>query len=144
VKIVLSYNKKKELVTICDKKTGKEAVFTRARWASFRLYVDEVDDQLNSLSQDRDVAYRAHYGGGWHVSVNTVDVRKWYVPFGKTERKPTRTGIALRLSEWFMFKQTVQHLHRDYPDVVNYTACFLTHPQDQVTCMECNSYPILL
>jgi len=22
--------------------------------------------------------------------------------------------------------------------------CFLTHPQDQVTCMECNPYPILL
>ena len=65
-------------------KTGKEAVFTPARWASFRLYIDEVDDQLNSLSQDRDVAYCAHYGGGWHVSVNTgyrcVDLRKWYVP----------------------------------------------------------------
>ena len=29
----------------------------------------------------------------------------------------------------FVFKQTVQHLHRDYPDVVNYTACFLTHPK---------------
>jgi len=61
-----------------------------------------------------------------------VDLRKWYVPF------------ALRLSDWFAFKQTVQHLHRDYPDVVNYTACFLTHRQDQVTSMECNPYPILL
>ena len=40
--------------------------------------------------------------------------------------------------------ETVQHLHRDYPDVVNYTACFLTHSQDQATCMECNPYPILL
>jgi len=110
--------------------------------------MDEVDDQLNSLSQDRDVAYCAHYGGGWHVSVNTgyrcVDLRKWYVPFRKTERKPTRTSIALRLSDWFVFKQIAQRLHRDYPDVVNYTVCFLTHPQDQVTCMECNPYPILL
>ena len=102
MKIVLTYNKKEEVITIRDKKTGKEAVFTPARWASFRLYMDEVDDQLSSLSQDRDVAYCAHYGGGWHVSANTgyrcVDMRKWHVPFGKTERKPTRTGIALRLS----------------------------------------------
>ena len=79
---MLTYNKKKEVITICDKKTGKEAVFTPARWASFRLYMDEVDDQLNSLSQDRDVAYCAHYGGGCHVCVNTgyrcVDLRKWY------------------------------------------------------------------
>jgi len=85
---VLKYNRTKEVITICDKSTGK-AVFIPARWASFRLYMDEVDDQLNSLSQDRDVAYCAHYGGGWHVSVNTayrcVDLRKWYVPFGKTE-----------------------------------------------------------
>jgi len=66
------------------------------------------------------------------------------VPFGKTERKPTRAGIALRLSERFVFKQTIQQLHRDNPDVVNYTACFLTHPQDQVTYMKCKPYPILL
>jgi len=66
------------------------------------------------------------------------------VPFGKTDRKPTKTGIALRLSEWFALKQTVQHLQGDYPDVTNYTACFLDHPQDQATCMECNPYPILL
>jgi len=98
---VLKYNKKEEVITICDNKTGKEAVFTPARWASFRLYMDEVDDQLNSLSQDRYVDYCAHNGGGWRVSVNTgyrcVDWRKWSVPFAKTERKPTRTGIALRL-----------------------------------------------
>jgi len=129
---VLKYNKKKEVITICDKKKGKEAVFTPARWASFRLYMDEVADQLNCLSQDRDVVYCADHGGGWHVSVNTgyrcVDLRIWYVPFGKTERKPTSTGIALRLCEWFAFKQTVQHLQRDYPDVVNCTACFLSHP----------------
>jgi len=62
---VLTYNKKKAVITICDKKTGKEAVFTPARWASFRLYMDEVDDKLNSLSQDRDVVYCTHYGGGW-------------------------------------------------------------------------------
>jgi len=34
--------------------------------------------------------------------------------------------------------ETLQHLHRDNPDVVNYTACFLTHHQDQATCKECN------
>jgi len=41
-------------------------------------------------------------------------------------------------------KQTVQQLHRDYRNVAKYPACFLTHPQDQVTCMECNPYSILL
>ena len=94
--------------------------------------MDEVNAQLNSLSQSRDVTYCNHYGGGWQISVTTgyrcVDRRKWYVPFSKTDCKPTiNLGIALRLSEWFTFKQMVERLHRDYPDV-NYTPCFLTHP----------------
>ena len=54
------------------------------------------------------------------IGYRCVDLRKWYVPFGKADRKPTRTGIALRLSEWLASKQTVEHLQRDYPDVVNY------------------------
>ena len=69
-------------------------------------------------------------------------MRKWFVPFGKTERKPTRTGIALRLSEWATFKQMVERLHGDYPDVAYYMPCWLNHPQDYVACMECNPYPI--
>jgi len=79
--------------------------------------MDEVDEQLNLMSQERDVAYRYHYGGGWHVSVTTgfkcVDLRKWYVRFGETEVKPTRTGIALRLPEWLKLKQIVEYLHRE-------------------------------
>ena len=144
---VMKLNKKKETIKILDKKTMKEAVFTSNRWASFHLCIDEVDEQVNRLMLGRDVAYSNHYGGGWHVSVTTgyrcVDMRKWFVPFGKTERKPTRTGITLRLSEWAMFKQAVECLHRDYPDVVNYIPCWLTHPQDYVACLECNPYPIL-
>ena len=101
---VLKFNKKKEELFVIDKKTGKEAVFTATRWASFRQCMDEVDEQLNLMWQEQNVAYRYHYGGGWHVSVTTglkcVDLRKWYLRFGKTKVIPTRTGIALRLPEW--------------------------------------------
>ena len=146
---VSKFNKKKEGLSLIDKKTAKEAVFTATRWASFRQCMDEVDEQLNMMSQEQDVAYRYHYGGGWHVSVTTgfkcVDLRKWYVRFGETEVKPTRTGIAvtyyLRLPERLKFKQIIEYLHRDYPNVANYTPCFLTHLLDFVGCIECNPYP---
>jgi len=48
---VLKFNKKKEKLFIIDKKTGKEAVFTATRWAYFRQCMDEVDEQLNLMSQ---------------------------------------------------------------------------------------------
>jgi len=137
---VLKFNKKKEELPIIDKKNGKEAVFTATRWASFRQCKDKVDEQLNMMSQEQDVAYRYHYGGGWHVSMTTgfwcVDLRKWYVRFGETGVKPTKTGIALRLPEWLKLKQIIEYLHRDYPNVDNYTPCFLTHPLHFVGCAD--------
>jgi len=50
---VLKFNKKKEELSVIDKKTGKEAVFTVTRWASFRQCMDEVDEQLNLMSQSK-------------------------------------------------------------------------------------------
>jgi len=51
---LLKYNKKKDVIY---KKAGKEAIFTPTRWVSFHLYMDEVDAQLNSVSQDRDYVF---------------------------------------------------------------------------------------
>ena len=57
---VLKFNKKKEELSVIDKKTRKEAVFTATRWASFRQCVDEVYEQLNMMSKEQDVTYRYH------------------------------------------------------------------------------------
>ena len=142
----LKLSKNKKEITIVDNGTKKAAVFTPARWASFLLCLGEIDNQLYRLSQGEDVAYCNHYGGGWHVSLTKgfrcVDLRKFYVPFGETISKPTKTGIALRLSEWPTFKMAVDNLHRDNPIVANFTPCFLN--QDHATqqaiaaCEECN------
>ena len=55
-----------------------------------------------------------------------VDLRQFYQPFGKMEWKPTRTGIALRLSEWETFRKVVvDDVRRNHPVVANFTPCFL-------------------
>jgi len=96
------------------------------------------------------VAYRNHYGGGWCVSVTSgfycVDLRKFYLPIGATEWKPTKTGIALRLSEWATFRNLIDVVQRDHLTVANFTPCFLN--QDHTTlegmqaCRECNPYTV--
>ena len=118
-------------------------MFTPARWASFQLCIDDIDSQLSDLAQDKDVAYCAHYGGGWHVSVTKgfrcVDLRKFYVPKAETIWKPTKTGIALRLDEWPTLKDVINSLHHDIPDIV-VTPCFYKHsiPEIIAACPECN------
>ena len=74
-----------------------------------------------------------------------IDLRKWWLPIGETSCKPTKTGIALRLSEWPTFKEAIDKLHRDYPNVCNFTPCFLfqdhTSQQSIAACRECNPFP---
>jgi len=140
---------KNDEIRIRDKVTKKEAVFTPAGWASFLLCLNKIDNQLYRLTLGEDVAYCNHYGGGWHVLLTKgfrcIDLRKFYVPFGETVSKPTKTGIALRLSEWLTFKMAVDNLHRDNPAVANFTPCFLN--QDHATqqaiaaCEECSPFP---
>ena len=145
---ILKLGKNNDDIRILDKTTKKEALFTSSRWASFLLRLDEIDNELCKLTQGEDVAYRIHYGGGWHASLTKgfrcIDLRKFYVPFGETTIKPTKTGIALRLDEWPRFKQAIANLHRDNPVVTNFVPCFLaqdhTTPQGLNSCLECNAF----
>ena len=137
---LLTIAKKYDQLCIEEKGNVKSATFTPSRWASFLLCLDEINSQLEKFAAGDNAAYRCPYGGGWCVSVTSdftcVDLRQFYQPFGKMEWKPTRTGIALRLSEWETFRKAVSHsdrrsaipvlvMQRNHPIVANFTPCFL-------------------
>jgi len=108
----------------------KEKGSVKSNWASFLLCLDEINSQLEKFAAGENVAYRCHHGGGWCVSVTSgftcIDLRQFYQPFGKLEWKPTKTGIALRLSEWETFtKVVVDDVRRNHPIVATFTPCFL-------------------
>ena len=135
-----------------EKDSTESTTFTPSRWASFLLCLDEIDCQLEKFVTGKNVTYRNHYGGGWYVSVtsgfNCIDLRKFYMPVGETEWKPTRTGIALRLSEWPTFRSLIDTIQRDHPIVANFTPCFLnqdhTTTEGIQTCRECNPHTLTL
>ena len=139
---LLKNAKKYDQLCIEEKGSAKSATFTPSCWASFLLCLDEINSQVEKLVAGENIAYRCHYGGGWCVC---VDLRQFYQPFGKTEWKPTKTGIALRLSEWETFKNVVVNLvQRNHTTVANFTPCFLNEDHTTVesmqTCRECNPY----
>jgi len=149
---VVTLSKNKDELCIKEKNSQKSATFTPTRWASFLLCLDEIDSQLDKMFRGEEVSYRNHYGGGWHVSVTSgfqcVDLRKFYIPFGEKTVKPTKTGIALRLTEWAVFKEEVQALHRDNPIVANFVPCFLSQDHTNLesirACRECNPFPSIV
>jgi len=82
------------------------------------------------------------------VSVTTgfkcVDFRQFYVPYGDTEIKPTRKGIALRLAEWDQIKKVIKLVNTVYTALANATPCYFANDhQNQLGalhCRKCNPF----
>jgi len=86
------------------------------RWAQFRQALDEIEANVkNVCSGSIPSCHRQAIGGGYYISVTSgffcVDIRKCFVPYGGTEDKPTRQGIALRLREWGQMRKLVDEIN---------------------------------
>ena len=84
---------------------------------------------MKALVNNEPVNYRQHIGGGHYVSVTTgfrcVDIRKFFMPYGQTEVKATRKGIALRLPEWSTLRKLVDTVNSTYPALGTALPCYL-------------------
>ena len=95
------------------------------------------------------VNYRQHIGGGHYVSVTTgfqcVDFRKFFVPYGQTEIKASRKGVALRLSEWAEMRKLVETVNNAYPALGTALPCYLADDhQNQLAVLQCREcYPFV-
>jgi len=47
------------------------------------------------------------------------------MPYGETEIKPTRKGIALRLAEWDQMKKVMDLVDSAHPSLAEATPCYL-------------------
>jgi len=121
------------------------------RWAQFRQMLDEIVEKVDVLMKDKEtVSYCGHVGGGHYVSLTTgfrcVDFRKFYLPFGQSEMKPSSKGIALRLGEWSTMTKIVSAINKDYPALANAVPCYLqddhNNQQSVVDCRECNPFSL--
>jgi len=70
------------------------------------------------------VAYRAHIGDNYYVSVTTgldcVDIRHFYVPYGLScdQMRPSRNGLVLRLDELKHLLKLVPTIHKRHPELI--------------------------
>jgi len=74
-----------------------------------------------------------------------VDFRKFYVPYGQQEIKPTRKGIALRLHECGEMKALMEAINNAYPTLGTALPCYLNDDHNnQLSALECREcYPFL-
>jgi len=65
--------------------------------------IDEIETNVNSLRDGNNVSFKKPIGEEFYISITIgfycVDIRKFFVPYGETDIKPTRQHIAPRLRE---------------------------------------------
>jgi hypothetical protein len=139
---------KKDEVKIFEHGSPKMATFTLCRWAQFVEFFDEIDQSVAKLVDGQQaVKLQLHVGAGWYVSVTTgyrcVDIRKFYSLAGVGIR-PTKSGIALRLSEWSRLKEVAKEMKEKVPAVAEAQPCWTGadhfNQEGAIACGECNPY----
>ena len=139
---------KKDEVKIFEHGSPKMATFTLCRWAQFVEFFDEIDQSVAKLVDDQQqIELQLHIGAGWYVSVTTgyrcVDIRKFYSRTGVGIR-PTKSGIALRLSEWSRLKEVAKEMKEKVPAVAEAQPCWTGadhfNQEGAIACGECNPY----
>ena len=118
------------------------------RWASFLLLQAEIDDAVKELLEKKTICYCEHFGGAWYVSVSTgiscVDLRRFYRN-EKGEIKPTRQGLALRISEWQALQNQLPLIMSFEPELLVACPCsmrenHLNDPNIILECAECSPF----
>jgi len=97
------------------------------------------------MCDDQIVNYKRHIGGGHYVSVTTgfycVDFRKFFIPYGQHDVKPTRKGVALRIYEWAEMRKMIDSINNDYPALGTAFPCYMQHDHNNqesaFQCSEC-------
>ena len=128
--------------------TKKGAFFTKARWATFVGYMDDVERSVELLKAKQPIEYFQHIGGGYHVTVSKdvlcVNIRRYFQPSTGSKPIPTRSGIALRLFEWERLVSTIDELHESVPDLKVATPCYASddhaNQMGYYDCRECNPF----
>jgi len=90
----------------------------------FMLIREKVDKEAREVNrQTRPVAYRAHIGELYYVSVTSgygcVGIRRFYVPYGLTSENvcPIRSGICLCFNEWAQLLSLLPIIHEQHPEL---------------------------
>ena len=133
-------------VLISDKEKDKTIEIPLQRLAVLLNYMPEIDQTVTQFAATEFVRYKQHIGGGWFVSVTSgfpcVDFRKFYMPVFGFEEKPTKSGLAIRLSEWSAFGAALRRMTEENPHLLQIQPCGI-HPnqEEAMQCAECYPFP---
>ena len=133
-------------VLITDTEKDKTIEIPLQRFAVLLSCMPDIDQAVTQFIATQFVKYKQHIGGAWFVSVTSgypcVDFRKFYMPLFGFEEKPTKSGLAIRLSEWSAFGTALRRMTEENPHLLQLQPCGM-HPnqEEAMQCAECYPFP---
>jgi hypothetical protein len=135
-----------DAIVLVDEARDKFTVLNFQKFVKILLNVTEIDNAILKLKNYQPVNERFEIGGNWAVKItggiSCVDIRRWYYEGQDQTPHPTRDGIALRLTEWNMFKKHIPTIQTHRADIAAVVPCYLRedhYNQDgAMNCCECN------
>jgi len=109
--------------------------------------VEDIETNLKNLSASKNVNFKQSVGGGYYISMTSgfycIDFRQFFLPYGETDIKPTRRGLALRHREWGEMRRIMNAINSRYPSVGTALPCYLGDDHlNQIGALQCRDcYP---
>jgi len=104
----------------------KHVMLTPNHWAQIMSIRQQIDVEVKVTNrQTRPVAFRAHIGNRYYMSVTSrygcMDIHRFYVPYGLPceHVRSTRSGLGLHLDEWAHLLELVPTIHERHPELAN-------------------------
>jgi hypothetical protein len=109
------------VVTIKDSGTEKFIELSTKGWLAFAKIIADIDNSVKDLYERRNANFFETIDIDCYVSVTTgfqcVDIRRFYTLPHTNTLKPTRKGIAIRLTEWETMKSIAKQMAADIPEL---------------------------
>ena len=131
-------------IGVCEYPTKKGVSFTPGRLFMLRSKLDEIYNQFK-LQQFPNLqpspAYKHHIGGAIFVSTgqgfNCVDLRRHFIPEGKSFITPTKCGMAQSPNQWNSMKEKLVELLVLHPELESALPCMRDGQEEMMQCREC-------
>jgi len=114
------------------KQPEKSILLSFQGWTKLITKLEEIDIEVRELNRKtRPVNYKLHLGNRVYLSVTggfmCVDLRQYFVPYGLDDvpqnEKPTKPGIALRVSDWVQLLALVPVIELAHPTLFSLNVC---------------------
>ena len=126
--------------------TTKGAALIPCRWNEFLGLIDIIEESIKKYRAYDYETYTKHLGGNWYVSVSKkiarVDIRRFWLPEGANDIKPTRKGISLTFKQFSELLRILDEINSYVPELSDVISCIEREDhQNQIgalQCQECN------